>query len=63
MDDTSIVTQNFEFTCIECQNQNTTEQGKNENDVIECGFCGIEYEIIEVTTDGQYILELLEEEK
>lgn len=63
MDDTSIVTKNFEFTCIECQNTNTVDQGMNEDDVVECQFCGIEYEINEVTTDGQYILQLLEEEK
>lgn len=63
MDDTTIVTKNFEYTCIECQNINSTDQDKNEDDVIECEFCGIEYEIIEVTSDGQYILQILEEEK
>jgi hypothetical protein len=63
MDDTNIVTKNFEFTCIECQNINPVDQDKSEDEVIECQFCGIEYEIAEVTTDGEYILQLLEEEK
>lgn len=63
MDDTSIVTENFEFICIECQNSNKLDQGKNEGDVVECEFCGIEYEISEITADGQYILQIVEEEK
>ncbi len=63
MDDTSLVTQNFEFICIECQNPNKLSENMNEGEVVECEFCGIEYEISEITADGQYILQIVEEEK
>lgn len=60
MDD-KVVAVDKKYTCVECQNENELGSHKP-GDVVECGFCGIEYEIIECGDDGCK-LTVIEEEK
>ena len=53
---------NNKFTCIECQNEVTVDADKKVGDIIECPYCGIEYEIIAKDESGMTI-QLIEEEK
>lgn len=55
-------TKDKSFSCLECQNSNKIEPDYKEGDVVECEFCGIEYEI-EAEKDGEFSLSLIEEEK
>lgn len=58
----TLTTKDGKYTCLECQNIN--EIGElNVGDVVECQFCGIEYEVVSKTDDGNYVLRILEEEK
>jgi len=50
------------FTCSECQNEVEIADDKKVNDVIECPFCGIEFEIVSKEGDNT-VLQLIEEEK
>lgn len=61
--DQRITTRDRKFTCIECKNENTLHEDLQMGDVMECDFCGIEYDIVEEANDNQYILQILEEEK
>jgi len=54
-------TNDKKYTCLECKNENTVSDAKL-GDVIECEYCGIEYEVVEVL-ENEYTLKLLEEEK
>lgn len=50
------------FVCLECKNENAIidpEVGK----VLECDFCGIEYEVKEKNDKDNCILQIIEEEK
>ncbi|HEX9804431.1 MAG TPA: hypothetical protein VGA67_02020 [Candidatus Dojkabacteria bacterium] len=62
MDD-KITTQNKQYRCLECKNENSISEDKNLADVVECDFCGIEYEIKEKTDSGEYMLMIMEDEK
>ncbi len=53
---------NNKFICIECQNEVTVDADKKVGDIIECPYCGIEYEIISKDESGMTI-QLIEEEK
>jgi transcription elongation factor Elf1 len=53
---------NKKFTCLECKNETELTQDYNEGDVVECNFCGIEYEVA-AKADGDYTLQMIEEEK
>ena len=53
---------NNKFVCIECQNEVTVDADKKVGDIIECPYCGIEYEIIAKDEAGMTI-QLIEEEK
>ncbi len=53
---------NGKYTCSECSNENTLDEA-NEGDIVECEFCGIEYEITSVNDDGTATLSIIEEEK
>ena len=53
---------NNKFVCIECQNEVTVDADKKVGDIIECPYCGIEYEIISKDEAGMTI-QLIEEEK
>lgn len=56
----SVKTANKKYICLECKNEN--EVSGNVGDVVECAFCGIEYEI--KAQDGEeYELQIIEEEK
>ena len=50
------------FTCSECQNEVELADGKKVGDVIECPFCGIEFEIAAMEGDNS-TLQMIEEEK
>lgn len=63
MDSQKIVTKGKKFTCDECQNENELKEGLKVGDVVECNFCGIEFEIVEITLEGEYVLQIIEEEK
>lgn len=57
-----IKTINSKFTCTECQNEVEVKTDCKVGDVIECEFCGIEYEINE-SAAGEFVLAIIEEEK
>ncbi|KKQ36338.1 MAG: hypothetical protein US52_C0001G0006 [candidate division WS6 bacterium GW2011_GWA2_37_6] len=57
-----VKSQGNKFSCLECQNDNDLDS-VNDGDVVECGFCGLEYEVAEKDADGNYVLQILEEEK
>lgn len=50
------------YICLECQNENKVGD-LQVGDVVECEFCGIEYEDVSKSGDGNYVLRILEEEK
>ncbi|MFQ5492650.1 MAG: hypothetical protein ACE5DX_00625 [Candidatus Dojkabacteria bacterium] len=55
-------TQNHSLTCQECKNDTKLADDLKEGDVVECEFCGIEYEV--TGKDGSdHLLEMIEEEK
>lgn len=57
-----ITTQGQKFSCIECKNEVTVDPARGSGDVIECPYCGIEYEI--VSQEGsEFVLQIIEEEK
>ena len=60
--DNKIKTQAWKFTCPECKNEVVCDSNLNVDDVVECPFCGMEYEISE--KDGnEFTLQMIEEEK
>jgi transcription elongation factor Elf1 len=50
------------FTCLECQNEVVLDPEKKVGDIVECPYCGIEYEITGKDEAG-VTLQLIEEEK
>lgn len=58
-----ISTSENKYVCSECKNENMLEDGSNVGDILECNFCGIEYEIAEMDENGNPTLILIEEEK
>lgn len=58
-----ISTSKNKYICSECKNENDLEEGQNIGDIVECIFCGIEYEITEMNENGSPTLMLIEEEK
>jgi|GEM_PF-1104753 len=59
----NIITQNRKFICTECKNEIEMSKDSEIGDVIECNFCGIEYEIVNITHNGEFIVQIIEEEK
>jgi len=55
-------TKDKKLLCMECKNETLLKQEYSEGDVIECEFCGIEYEV-DSKSDGEYKLSMIEEEK
>jgi len=49
--------------CPECKNEINLEKEYAVDDVIECPFCGIELEVIEIDSNGDLKVEIIEEEK
>jgi lysine biosynthesis protein LysW len=62
MNSEQVKTVNKKFNCLECGNEVEVAENLKVGDVIECEYCGIEYEIVE-SIDNEYILQLIEEEK
>lgn len=58
-----VTTSSKSFVCIECDNELSAADGMNKGDYFECDFCGIEYEVLEVTPEGEYSVKIVEEEK
>ena len=56
-------TENKTLECLECKNSTKLQDNLKEGDVVECEHCGIEYEITKVKDNGEYELEMIEEEK
>lgn len=61
--DLKITTQGKTYTCAECKNDTELEGSIGVGDVIECPFCGIEYEVSSGDAEGNFSLILIEEEK
>lgn len=61
--DIKITSQGQDYTCAECKNETSVENGNGVGDVVECPYCGIEYEILSKDEDGNYELSIIEEEK
>jgi hypothetical protein len=55
-------TKNKKLLCLECKNETALEQEYKEGDVIECSFCGIEYEV-DAREGEDYKISMIEEEK
>lgn len=58
-----IKTKSGKYTCMECKNEMSIDPEKRTGDFIECEMCGIEYEVLHKDDEGDYLLQLLEEEK
>lgn len=58
-----ITTNSQKFICPECQNENEISADAKVGDIIECEFCGIEFEIAEQTEGEEFVIQMLEEEK
>lgn len=58
-----ITTTAKKFNCSECNNEVAIPEDAKVGDYFECEFCGIEYEILEVTDAGEYVIQVVEEEK
>ncbi len=61
--DNQAKTSDKKFECLECANEIEVPSDKTVGDFFECDFCGIEYEIVEETDDGEFIVQIVEEEK
>ena len=61
MDD-KLTTDGLKATCLECKNEFDLDSNVSVGDVVECPYCGIEYEVLS-ETDGNYELMILDEEK
>ncbi len=49
--------------CLECENEiELVEKEYRVGDIVECPFCGTELEVVDVT-DGELVLDVVEEEK
>jgi lysine biosynthesis protein LysW len=57
-----IKTVNNKFECMECRNEVTCDLNQKVDDVIECPYCGIEYEVVSLD-GGEKALQIIEEEK
>jgi uncharacterized paraquat-inducible protein A len=51
------------LTCQECENVIEVPDDLEVGDFFECNYCGIEYEVLAVTDDGEYEVMIVEEEK
>ncbi|MBN1331830.1 hypothetical protein JW978_03000 [Candidatus Dojkabacteria bacterium] len=60
--DETITTNGKTFVCLECKNEVEIDDSLALGDVIECSFCGIEYEYTEDSEEGK-VLKVIEEEK
>jgi lysine biosynthesis protein LysW len=49
--------------CPECKNDIPLDKDYDKGDVIECGFCGVELEVISKKDDGTLEVEIIEEDK
>jgi transcription elongation factor Elf1 len=58
-----ITTKQRKFNCLECGNEITVAEGTKVEDYFECEFCGIEYQVMEVTEEGELVVQIVEEEK
>jgi lysine biosynthesis protein LysW len=57
-----ITTNTNKFNCSECQNEVELPEKRKVGDVIECPYCGIEFEIVSI--EGEMTtLQIIEEEK
>jgi len=61
--DDTIKSDGSKYICLECKNENTYSDEKTEGDVLECEFCGIEYECLGKNEEGNCKLRIIEEEK
>jgi DNA-directed RNA polymerase subunit RPC12/RpoP len=58
-----ITTSSPNFVCSECQNEvELPENKRRAGDVVECPYCGIEFELLNVS-EGITTLQIIEEEK
>jgi len=60
----NVITKGKKFNCVECKNESDLNANPLKvGDIFECPFCGIEYEVSDIDTNGEYSLEIIEEEK
>jgi lysine biosynthesis protein LysW len=57
-----VKTQGGKFACTECRNEITLDPSKVVGDVVECPYCGIEYEVTS-KEEQESVLQMIEEEK
>lgn len=58
-----ITTKEQRFNCSECGNEITVDSSLNVGDYFECEYCGIEYEVVEKLENGEFVVQIVEEEK
>ncbi len=52
------------YNCDECSNSFDIENGKLVGDIVECPFCGTEFEVMEISDEGAPSkMEMVEEYK
>ena len=61
--DQKFVVEQGKYTCPECKNINELTEEYSVGDILECEFCGIEFEVVEKNDKNELILQILEEEK
>ncbi len=60
----NVITKGKKFACNECKNESDLSANPLKvGDIFECPFCGIEYEVSDIDSNGEYSLEIIEEEK
>ena len=54
----SVKTKNFQFSCPECNNDTQLTNKYQDGDVVECDYCGIEFELTVDPEDKEYLLQI-----
>lgn len=60
---TMVSSVNKKLTCPECKNEFDVKPDSAKGDVLECSYCGIELEVMDVDGNGEVSVEVAEEEK
>ena len=54
---------NKKLACPECKNEFDVKEGCAQGDILECTYCGIELEVMDVDENGEVSVEVAAEEK
>lgn len=57
-----VTSNNGKVVCLECKNEFDLDSSLQVGDVVECEYCGIEYDVVKCE-NGVCTLQVIEEEK